>query len=210
MTQTGFTSLLQRTAQGDQRAWRAVVDIVQPYLVRRVIRLLGPESRNNSFNDLLQDVWTRAFRKLDSYKGGDDDEQTCKKFCKWMARILDRVHQNRLRHKGTVGRRPPRPLVPLNNSASDESTLNQAGQPAAQDTSVSKRLREEERQRRIRQALETLEQPARDIVECRLLIDKPMSFREIAAKLNLSTDKVRAVFHASLSRLRPHLQAVRD
>jgi RNA polymerase sigma factor (sigma-70 family) len=210
MTQAGFKGLLQGAADGDEQAWRAVVGIVQPYLVRRTTRLLGPESLNNSFNDLLQDVWARAFRKIDSFKGGSDDEQTCKMFCKWMARLLDRVYRNRERGKKTVRRRPPRPLIPLDVGAANGSTVNQKEQPAAHDTSVSKRLREEERQRLVRQALATLELPARQIVEYRLLSDKPMSFREIAEKIGLPEWRVREVFHASLTRLRPHLQSMRE
>lgn len=206
----GFKGQLQRAAQGDQDAWRGVLAIVQPYLVRRATRTIGRESHNNSFNDLLQDVWKRAHQKIGSFKGGQDDEQTCKMFCKWMGRLLDRVHRNRERHKGTKRRRPDRPMVPLNHAAADDSTVNQPGEPTAEDTSVSERLRHEERQRLIRQALDTLGSPGREIVEYHLLGDRPMSFREIAEKLNLTQDRVRAVFHATLNQLRPHLQTVRD
>jgi RNA polymerase sigma factor (sigma-70 family) len=211
MIPINFGSLLQSARKGNQQAWREVVGIVQPYLVRRATRLLGPESQANSFNDLLQDTWGRGFLKINSFKGGADDEETRKKFCIWMGRILERTHSNRLRRGGTRKRKPLRPLQRLETDRAGNSTIKPGkNQPTAPDTSVSKRLKHEDRQRLVREALDTLEPTTRAIVECHLLIDKPMSFREIAEKFGLTIDQVRSRFHASLSRLGPRLRATHE
>jgi RNA polymerase sigma factor (sigma-70 family) len=211
MSPVGFKSLLERAIRGDQDAWRAVIESVQPILVRRAIRLLGPNALNNSGNDLLQDAWERAYRKIGSLHLAADDDLTARKFLKWMGRLLVRVHLNRERRKQTKRRRPPLPVVSLDPAGSTTSTVTPSnGHPAAQDTSVSKRLQREERRRLVLQALDTLEPSARQVVEMRMLIDTPLTFRAIAERMNFTEWQVRQIFKSCLDRLRVHLKPSQD
>ncbi len=207
MQRDGFQDLVRRAQQGDPQAWQQLLVLAQPYVRQRVDRLVGSGWRNRSAHDLIQETLLRAFESFGSFRGGDTDEATAKKFQSWLARIARTVYLNRQRSRKTLRANPPTPLVPLGNGAASDSTSQLGvGEVAGKDPTPSKDLVDQERQHLIQQAVEGLDARDREIVQLRIF--EGWSFAQIGERLGCDESTVRYHFHESLQQLAPKLKGL--
>jgi DNA-directed RNA polymerase specialized sigma24 family protein len=97
MSWQGIHQMIVRAESGDNDAWQSLHDRVRPYLLKEAQRRLGPGWSQQSVSDLTQDTWQRAWTKIASFRGGEDDDQTAAFFRAWLRLTMKRVHSNQIR-----------------------------------------------------------------------------------------------------------------
>jgi RNA polymerase sigma factor (sigma-70 family) len=198
-------ALVQGSKAGDDRAWRQLHDLVDGYLHGQAQRLIGPAWPFQSIHDLIQETWQRAFQGLQTFRGGEDDEQTSATLRAWLSKIMRRTYLDMIRRQG------PNPPVPV--SACAPSGVNgshgvmAAAEPPAPDPTPSHGVRFEEQQTQIERALEQLADPVdRRVVD--LVFYQDRSLRQAAGELGLTYDQVRYRLDKVLARLGDRLKAL--
>jgi RNA polymerase sigma-70 factor (ECF subfamily) len=194
----GFHELVERARAGDGPAMERLLAHIRPWLDGLVRG--RPEA-----TDLAQEAWLRAWQKLDQFEGGADDEQTWALFRAWLARIVERLGLNAARGGRARKRRPPGgSLLPLADALAPGGSNGAAREPAAADPTPSAAAAAAEQARRVREALQALpDDVGRTILLARFT--EGLSLREIARRLQVSHEHVRAHYHAALRRLEREL-----
>jgi RNA polymerase sigma factor (sigma-70 family) len=207
MQSDGFHDLMRQAQRGDKPARERLLALVRPLLAGQVEQMLGFGWQSRSSDDLIQDTLLRALAKLDRFHGGADDDETARKFRRWMARVLRSVHSNRERSKKRKRACPPTPLISIGTGAADDSICQQGVGPiAGKDPTPTKDLVVQERRRLIEQALQELNPKGREIVQLRIF--ECWSFTQIAKYLQCDESTVRYHFHEILKQLAPKLKGL--
>jgi RNA polymerase sigma-70 factor (ECF subfamily) len=170
-----------------ERSFRVIFDhffpIVQAFLSRRVN---SPEDRL----DLNQEIFLRVYRGIAGYRG---DAQ----IGTWVFRIAYNTWAKWLRRKGL-------PEIPLDLDPGEESTGGAMSDPPMHAPSALDRVLAGERRDGLMAAVAELPDQMRRCVELRLRHD--LSYREIAAVLNLSIETVKVHFFQARKKLRRSLE----
>jgi RNA polymerase sigma factor (sigma-70 family) len=205
MDDTGFHDLLRRAQAGDRPALDHVLALLRPHLEQLARRYADPARGRASASDLVQEAWLRAWQKLEQFQGGADDAETLALFRAWVGQIVRRVGLNAQRHQQTQRRRPAQGIVRLGTPGTGDST-NEACNPEPPDRepTPSTNVRTDEQTRLIQTALEKIpDENGRAILRLRFFDD--LSLRQIAERLGLSYDQVRARYQVALQRLEREL-----
>jgi RNA polymerase sigma factor (sigma-70 family) len=204
MQADGFRALIQRAHAGDRQAMDLLLAAVLPDLQCRARRYRSADQPDASAADLVQVACLHAWQKLDQFDCAGDSETTRTQFRAWMLRILDSQGLNALRFRSTQRRKPSQPLLRLTASGPGEAddTVNRLD-PAADESTPSAAARGGEQSDLIRRALNALPEEDRAIIELHYF--EEVSLRQIAARLQLSEDRVRSRYHSALRRLEREL-----
>ncbi len=171
--------LVEQCRAGDEEACEALVRQYQERVFALISRMTGDPDR---VEDIAQEVFLKAFRSLKSFRGGS-------RFYTWLYRITVNTVLNTMRSQG---RRQETSLDALEGF---EVQANADMEPAE----VTARL---ELARRVREAIDQLEEPYRVIVYLRELED--LSYEEIAEVVELPVGTVKS----RLFRARQHLKGL--
>ncbi len=173
------TFLVEQCRAGDEEACEALVRQYQERVFALISRMTGDPDR---VEDIAQEVFLKAFRSLKSFRGGS-------RFYTWLYRITVNTVLNTMRSQG---RRQETSLDALEGF---EVQADADMEPAE----VTARL---ELARRVREAIDQLEEPYRVIVYLRELED--LSYEEIAEVVELPVGTVKS----RLFRARQHLKGL--
>ena len=171
--------LVEQCRAGDEEACEALVRQYQERVFALISRMTGDSDR---VEDIAQEVFLKAFRSLKSFRGGS-------RFYTWLYRITVNTVLNTMRSQG---RRQETSLDALEGF---EVQADADMEPAE----VTARL---ELARRVREAIDQLEEPYRVIVYLRELED--LSYEEIAEVVELPVGTVKS----RLFRARQHLKGL--
>ena len=171
--------LVEQCRAGDEEACEALVRQYQERVFALISRMTGDPDR---VEDIAQEVFLKAFRSLKSFRGGS-------RFYTWLYRITVNTVLNTLRSQG---RRQETSLDALEGF---EVQADADMEPAE----ATARL---ELARRVREAIDQLEEPYRVIVYLRELED--LSYEEIAEVVELPVGTVKS----RLFRARQHLKGL--
>jgi RNA polymerase sigma-70 factor (ECF subfamily) len=176
--------IVKAVLEGDRDAFRVLVEREAASIVRACHRILGDL---HEAEDAAQETFVIAFRSLDSWRATGS-------FGAWLRRIAVRVA---LRRAGS--RRPTLRLDPISVDG-DEASLGPAGRlaSAAQDPAdASLHL---ERAVELRMALQSLDDPYREVVLLRFYGD--LSLAEIALETGRPVATIKTHLRRGLLRLR--------
>ncbi len=171
--------LVEQCRAGDEEACEALVRQYQERVFALISRMTGDPDR---VEDIAQEVFLKAFRSLKSFRGGS-------RFYTWLYRITVNTVLNTMRSQG---RRQETSLDALGG-------LEVQADADMEPAEVTARL---ELARRVREAIDQLEEPYRVIVYLRELED--LSYEEIAEVVELPVGTVKS----RLFRARQHLKGL--
>ena len=182
-----------------------VLETLRPHLARLARPYADAAHPAESTSDLLQESCLRAWRKIGTFEGGENDEHTFNMFRVWMGQILQRIAVSAHRSRQRQRRSPPGKLISMSRASPGNSGTTHADLsiPAPRNN-PSSIVRADERTIRVREALAKVED-ATDaaILRGRLLDGK--SHNELAGELDLTYDQVRERWRSCLRRLRKEL-----
>jgi RNA polymerase sigma factor (sigma-70 family) len=206
MSWHGIHQLIVRAKAGDNDVWTSLHEMMRPYLLDEAQRRLGPALPQESTSDLIQNTWQLAWTNIQSFRGGDDDDQTAALFRAWLRRIMKNVHLNHVRAERAQRRLMPPGTFSMNAPGSDGLTEIRPGfEPIAHESSVGAQLRRDEVKARIEQVLARLADPEdRELVSLVFFEGRPI--RKVAQDQSVSPYKVRERLRNILQRLGPHLK----
>ena len=188
----GFDQLVRQAQGGDKQAMDRILEIHRPYL-ENLARICSDPAIPPE--DLLQEARLQAWRKIGSFRGGRDDEETFWTFRAWICQIVKHLGLNARRNGGRQMRSPPGRIVPLEGSATTADTDGKAN-AVARDPSPSACAREAERARKVQEELENL--PDRTNADIfRMRFRGGLSLRKIAERLGLEYDEVKNRYRAT-------------
>lgn len=183
LTETKVLSCIAAYHAGDLGALEELVSRTRQPVYAYALRL---STNPHRAEELFQDTWLKAIRNLGSFRGG--------RFLSWLFRITHNLHVDGIRKQAdTVSLHAP--------SAATEATLEDClpdpspgpGQLAADADGVA----------RIRAAVDRLPPEQKEVFVMRTEAD--LTFREIAATLNISINTALGRMHYALARLRKDL-----
>jgi RNA polymerase sigma factor (sigma-70 family) len=209
MSWSGVGDLIEQAKRGDDHAWRALHEMVRPYLLKLAQRTLGPTWPEQSASDLTQDTWERVLRGIGEFRGGPDDDQTAAILRAWLKQIMTHVHANRVRSARTRRRKAPAPLVSLDAlGRADPTDRASPLDLVSEESTPSVRARREESRLAIQQVLERLPDPRdRELLLWYFFEGCPLS--QIAQRQGVSVDEVRSRRQDILKRLGRELKDLR-
>lgn len=175
--------LVERCRAGDEEAWEALVRQHQERVFALISRMTGDPDR---VEDIAQEVFLKAFRSLRSFRGGS-------RFYTWLYRITVNTVLNTLRSQGR------RQETSLDAMGGLEVKVDANMEPAE----ATVRL---ELARRVREAIDQLEEPYRVIVHLRELED--LSYEEIAEVVELPVGTVKSRLFRARHQLKGLLQDI--
>ena len=200
----GFEELIRSAQQGDREAMDRVLEILRPYLDSLARPFADPSRPAESTSDLLQECCLRAWRKLDSFQGGENDQETFGMFRAWLGQIVRRLGMNAQRDVLARKRIPPQKLLPLDAAAKESKDLgSELGLPARTPT-PSAVARADEMAQQIQDALENMEdETASEIVRMRFF--EGLTISRISERVDLTPVRVRERLRSAMKRLRRDL-----
>ncbi|MGH9766511.1 MAG: sigma-70 family RNA polymerase sigma factor [Blastocatellia bacterium] len=173
-------SLVQRVATGDQSALAALYDTTNRLVYGLVLRVLGDAS---SAEEVLLDVYTQVWRQAASYDTNRGAPLA------WLTTIARSRAIDRLR-SGWQDQRRKEPLEVLGDAMADGAS--------PEEMTVAS-----ERQKFVREALNSLTPEQREVIE--LAYYSGLSHSEIAAKLNQPLGTVKTRTRLGMMKLREAL-----
>lgn len=173
--------LVEQCRAGDEEACEALVRQYQERVFALISRMTGDPDR---VEDIAQEVFLKAFRSLKSFRGGS-------RFYTWLYRITVNTVLNTMRSQGR------RQETSLDAMGGLEVQADADMEPAE----VTARL---ELARRVREAIDQLEEPYRVIVYLRELED--LSYEEIAEVVELPVGTVKSRLFRARQQLKGLLQ----
>lgn len=175
-------TLIQATLAGDREAFGGLVLRYQDRLFNSLILVLGCEA---DAQDVTQDAFVQAFRRLDSFRGQSS-------FYTWLFRVGRNLAISRLRSR--------RKTASL--SGHDGSNLDLPGTEPGPDAP----LEVAESIQQLQAALARLSEEHRSIVVLREL--EGMDYDAIATALDIPVGTVRSRLHRARSQLKMELEAI--
>lgn len=179
--------LIARCREGDARAWDELFDLHYAAAGRFVFQL-APDFTREDVEEVCQEAFLSAIRNIAGFKG-DSRLQT------WLFRIAAnkaRDYRERQRAAKRGGGQ-----TPVSLQAEDEDGRKPDPPSAAPGPDAA--LLSAERAALLRQALDALGDPCREIIELRYFGD--LSYEEIGASLNLNLKTVSSRLSKCLDRL---------
>ncbi|HEV2693727.1 MAG TPA: RNA polymerase sigma factor, partial [Verrucomicrobiae bacterium] len=178
-------ALLVRARAGETEAFCHLISPLQARLLRQAAALAGDVS---TAEDLVSETLVEAWKSLPRYN------QNCR-FSTWLYSILLHRHWKSLRH----ARRRPLAFAWLSFFETRDLHERQENLPSP-EPSPAEMMTENETGIRLRQCLERLPQPHRQVVLLRFFEDA--SLTEIAGVLGCSVGTVKSRLHHALEKLR--------
>src|SRR5687767_10678283 len=171
------SAILKACLKGDSDAWDQLFDLhYQP--AGRFVFQLGPDLTAEDVEEICQETFLTVVRNLRTFKG-ESRVQT------WIFRIaankVQDFRQRRNAHKRGGGQH----LISLEQ---ENETTGQALQLPSSEPNAAERLLSTETQASVREALDAVGEPCREILELRYFGD--LSYDEIAQTLDLNPKTV--------------------
>lgn len=197
---------LRLAQKGDQQALDRFLARLGPHLEGMAGQYAQRDCPTESSADLAQESALRIWQRLHQFRGKKDNEQTARMFWDWAGQIVRRLAFDKRREQNAQRRKPPGAVFRLAPSCAGGATGNGSWiDPAASEPRPAANARAGEQARLIQEALENItDENDRTIV--RLSFFEGLSFRQIAARLNLTYDRVRTGYHRSLRQLERELK----
>ena len=188
MSSDAETKLLARCRQGESDAWDELFDLHYAAAARFVFQL-GPEFSTEDVEEICQDAFLSVIRNLASFKGAS-------RFQTWLFRIAANKARDYRERQQAAKRGGGQ--APISLQAEDpENGL--AIDPPSRAPGPDTQLVNKERSALVRQALDRLGEPCREIIELRYFAD--LSYEEISAALTLNPKTVSSRLSKCLNRL---------
>lgn len=181
-------ALLARCRTGDGPAWDELFDRYYPVAFRFVFQLSGDFSREDT-EEICQETFVAVVRSLGTFDGRSA-------FQTWLLRIASNKAFD-FRAKMVAAKRGGG-LVPLSLDASFDRTAP-AFEPASEAPTPDAALLRAENAALMRQCLDAVGDPCREIIELRYYAD--LSYDEISAALALNVKTVSSRLSKCLDRL---------
>jgi len=181
--------LIRRAQRGDVEAFNALVLHYQDRVYTLTYRIMSDEA---SAADMAQDTFITAFRRIDTYRGGN--------FRSWLLRIATNTCYDELRR---LNRRPATPLDEMPGAELDD------GPPLPDDSpSPEQAAQQTELNQAIQDCIEALGDAQRIIL---VLSDiEGLSYQEIAAMVGIKVGTVKSRLSRARLRVRDCLQTVQE
>jgi RNA polymerase sigma-70 factor (ECF subfamily) len=180
-------SVLSRAASGDPQSLDELVSVVAPHVEKQLLRYpLSEDDRR----DVLQATLMQIIRRVGTFRGDSS-------FSTWLFRVTANealmMMRSQRRHRARlVGGLDLEELGNLRAANDDDAHRSDAAAEA------------NERETRIRQALDALPEDYRNVVS--LHYHEDLGLHEIAARLSTTESAVRSRLHRARSRLREILE----
>lgn len=187
-------ALLDRCRSGKGEAWDEFFDAFYGPTHRFVSQLL-PDGSLQDLEDVCQEAFLAAIRALPSF-GGRSRIQT------WLCRIAANKARDHRDHRSAAKRGGGRSTLSLDASGTTGHDPREVPDPSRRP---DQHLASEEAMLEVRQALDRLDEPCRDILELRYFAD--LAYDAIGEALNLNTKTVSSRLSRCLDRLGHLLQA---
>ncbi len=181
---TDEPAIVRAVLDGDRDAFRVLVDREAPAIIRACHRVLGDLGEAE---DIAQEAFVTAYRSLATWRGDGP-------FGAWLARIAVRLAIRQSTRRKTIAWVSP--------SAGPDGTANDVVSRLSADGSADpegQALRGE-RQRTVRHAVATLDEPYREVVALRFFAGR--SLEEISALTGRPLGTVKTHLRRGLLRLR--------
>jgi RNA polymerase sigma factor (sigma-70 family) len=183
-----------------------VLAILKPHMEGLASPYADPMRPLQSTADLLQESCLRAWQKIDTFQGGETDEDTFAMFRVWIGQIVRRLGMNQRRALKATRRSPEdRKVVPLKVTRPMETTRKHRSDPPARQPSPSTRVRGVERSRGIQEAVAKLSDETDARIVKMHFIEK-LTLREIAARIEMDFKEVRRRYRAAMRSLEKDLE----
>jgi RNA polymerase sigma factor (sigma-70 family) len=205
MSDASFRELLERAIAGNESARNRLFEEVRASVEGLTRTYRPPASLSESASDLIQDVCIKLARRLDQFRGLDDerlDETAVRRmFFAWVKSTVAHEISNRFRDAAVERLNPPGERLHVGPTTGDSTAGSRDGfDPAGSVPTPSAIVGDDEAAALVRRALDQLADPLdREIV--RLAHFEGVSLRQIASRLDISLDKVRGRYHKSLNTL---------
>ena len=188
--------LLLAARGGDLGSLDAVVRTYGPHVLQAVRREMGETLRSRlEEEDLAQDVWTRALRSVDSFRGDTDAA-----FRSWLATMASNVARDHARRAKARGAGRDVPLDGTADGSGDARSAPLMGAVAASGPSPSGVIRRRERSARLDAALAALSEDHRRVIE--LVRLEGLTVKDVAARMGRSPNAVSMLLLRALRELK--------
>lgn len=180
--------LIARCRRGDSAAWD---ELFERYYdpVGRFVFQYSPAFTREDVEEISQEVFLTVVRSIDSFRGNSA-------FQTWLFRIAINKARDFIQHKSAAKRGKGIEHVPLNAPSHNNSTPLEIPSPTSgpDESLISK-----EEMVLLRQAVDRLSDPCREIIELRYF--GGLAYEELAATLNLNPKTVSSRLSKCLDRL---------
>jgi RNA polymerase sigma factor (sigma-70 family) len=206
MVETIIFDDLRLAQKGDQQALDRFLACLSPHLEGMAGHYAPRDCPIASSADLAQESALRIWQRLHQFRGKKDNEQTARMFWDWAGQIVRRLAFDHRREQNAQRRKPPGAVLRLVPWAADRTT-NAGGwiDPLVREPRPLANARDREQARLIQEALDRISNDD-DRTIIRLWFFEGLSFRQIAARLDLTYDRVRTGYHRSLRQLERELR----
>ncbi len=182
------TELLARCRRGDADAWDELFDLHYGAAGRFIFQL-GSDFTREDAEEICQETFLSVIRNLDSFQGESQ-------FQTWLFRIAANKARDFRERRNAVKRGSGQ--APVSLQAEDpESGLTL--DPPAELPGPDEIIMTVEKMALVREALDMLEEPCREIIELRYFAD--LSYEELSATLKLNPKTVSSRLSKCLDRL---------
>lgn len=181
--------LVERTIQGDTRAYDELVSRWQRIIYNLVYRMLGKEYEAE---EVCQDAFTAAYLNLNHFRREA-------KFSSWLYRIAINLSTSHLRKRQRAVFESLEEIEERGTSVDAEAIRWNLSRPQSiEDSAIEK-----DRADRVRKAIERLHDDYRVIIILKEY--QGLTFKEIAEILNIPTSTVKTRMYSGLHEMKKHL-----
>lgn len=184
----GDGALVRKFRDGDESALRALFDRVEPRLRSRIDARLSPDLRRKlSVDDLLQEVYLTAYRRLDDFEDRGEGA-----FEAWVSRIAAlKLREEIRRWRGTARRGAAKEVT---RGARPDTDFFPVKDASPSQVAAGRELRD-----RVRLALRELPENYREIL--RLVQIEHLALRDAGERMGISREAAKKLYGRALSRL---------
>lgn len=182
------TELLARCRRGEPEAWDELFDLHYAAAGRFIFQLSPDFSREDS-EEICQEVFLSVIKNLGTFQGESQ-------FQTWLFRIAVNKARDYREKRFAAKRGGAQTTISLQ---AENPETGRAPDPADSLPTPDEKLMNGEQMALVRQSLDQLDEPCREIVELRYLGD--LSYEELSATLNLNAKTVSSRLSRCLDRL---------